>query len=214
MQSSFFDQQLDSPSVYRLPMHDAEVIYIPNWLAAEKATQYYHKLAESLVWRQDTIRLYGKEHLIPRQQCWYGDSGAVYQYSGLDLTPLPWTEELQALKQACESASDAQFNSVLANWYQHGQHSMGMHSDDEPELGAQPTIASLSLGAERNFIFKHKRDKTRHSVLLEHGSLLIMAGMTQDHWQHGLNKTVKPIGGRINLTFRQIVHDHSTTNHR
>ncbi|MGB2427693.1 MAG: alpha-ketoglutarate-dependent dioxygenase AlkB family protein [Alteromonas sp.] len=214
MQSSFFDQQLDAPSTHRLPMQDAEVIYIPNWLTASEATQYYHKLAESLAWRQDTIRLYGKEHKIPRQQCWYGEPEAIYHYSGLDLTPLPWSDELFTLKQACESTSQAHFNSVLANWYQHGQHSMGMHSDDEPELGTQPTIASLSLGAERNFIFKHKHDKSRHSLLLEHGSLLIMRGMTQNYWQHGINKTARDIGGRINLTFRQIVHDHSTANHR
>ena len=214
MQTSLFGTESPSTKPIALPMHDAEVLYFGAWLDPTSADHYYTALAQSLNWRQDTIKLYGKTHLIPRQQAWYGDHLAEYRYSGLTMTPQSWTPELATLKQKIELACQTRFNSVLANWYQHGQHSMGMHSDDEPELGENPVIASLTLGAERPFVFKHKYDKSQQRVTLQHGSLLIMRGTTQHYWQHGINKTAKVIDGRINLTFRWIYDDHSAAHHR
>lgn len=214
MQPSLFEPQPDQSAFVQLPLQDADVRYYPNWIEREKANEYFDSLSNTLVWRQDTIKLYGKEHLIPRLQAWYGDIDAHYAYSGVPLIPLEWTPLLADLKQHCERAAGQVFNSVLANWYRHGQDSMGMHSDDEPQLGRQPSIASVSLGAERQLIFKHKRTKQRVPVLLAHGSLLIMSGQTQHYWQHGINKTAKPIDGRINLTFRRIYHDNSAAHQR
>lgn len=214
MQPDLFEPQPDKNAFTRLSMPDADVRYYPNWIAHSQASDYFTRLCDVLEWRQDTIKLYGKEHLIPRMQAWYGDSDAHYEYSGVPLIPLAWTSELAKLKQSCESTAGVRFNSVLANWYRHGQDSMGMHSDDEPQLGKEPIIASVSLGAERSLIFKHKLTKQRVPVLLQHGSLLLMSGQTQNNWQHGINKTAKHIEGRINLTFRRIYHDNSTADQR
>ena len=214
MQTSLFEPQQTAHSFIQLPMQDADVRYYPHWLTCSEADNYFNELVASLDWRQDTIKLYGKEHLIPRLQAWYGDPKAQYEYSGLPLEPLPWTSALKELKKRCETTSDTRFNSVLANWYRHGQDSMGMHSDDEPQLGSKPIIGSVSLGGERTLVFKHKQTKQRIPIELAHGSLLIMAGMTQDYWQHGINKTAKPISGRINLTFRRIQNDSSATHQR
>ncbi|WP_100643781.1 alpha-ketoglutarate-dependent dioxygenase AlkB family protein [Alteromonas facilis] len=214
MQSSFFDLQSNQLEPMILPMQDATVAYVPGWIASRRADDYYHHLTQSLSWSQDTIKLYGKEHLIPRLQAWYGDPQSTYRYSGMTLAPLPWEPVLDELKVLCSEYCENGFNAVLANWYQHGQHSMGMHSDDEPELGIKPIIASLSFGADRVFIFKHKKTKQQVKVTLTHGSLLIMSGETQRYWQHGINKTAKPIGGRLNLTFRRVSHDHTATNYR
>jgi alkylated DNA repair dioxygenase AlkB len=210
MQTSLFEPKPEQNAFVQLPMQDANVRYFPNWLEQLKAHQYLNILSNTLRWRQDTIKLYGKEHFIPRLQAWYGDDDAFYKYSGLPLAPLEWTPALIELKQCCEGIAGQRFNSVLANWYRDGRDSMGMHSDDEPELGQRPTIASVSLGAERQLIFKHKQTKQRVPVPLANGSLLIMSDQTQDYWQHGINKTAKPIDARINLTFRRIQHENST----
>ncbi|WP_100656313.1 alpha-ketoglutarate-dependent dioxygenase AlkB family protein [Alteromonas flava] len=214
MQSSLFDQVHHTAEQIDLALPDATITYIPQWLSAQEAERCYQSLVSEITWSQDTIKLYGKTHLIPRLQAWVGDKQASYQYSGIQLTPLPWTPTLTLLKQKCEQTCATEFNSVLANWYQHGQHSMGMHSDDEPELGAMPTIASVSLGAERTLTFKHKRNGEQHRLQLAHGSLLIMAGSTQRYWQHGINKTARPTQGRINLTYRWIHNASTTTDHR
>lgn len=205
MQFSFFDDDRNEPPApQKLPLHGADVVYYPRWLNAEHATAYYDTLASSLSWAQDTIKLFGKPVKIPRLQAWYGDITTAYAYSGLTMIPKTWTPELQALREYCEQTAGCAFNSVLANWYRHGQDSMGMHADDEPELGAQPVIASVTLGEARPFIFKHKRTKASHRISLEHGSLLLMRGDTQRHYLHGINKTTRDISGRINLTFRYI----------
>jgi alkylated DNA repair dioxygenase AlkB len=146
--------------------------------------------------------------LQPRLTAWYGDATARYSYSGLDLTPQPWTPALLALRTQVEQATGVTFNSVLLNLYRTGQDSMGWHADDEPELGPEPVIASISLGATRRF-----RLRPRHSQQLPHaplgldlpsGSLLVMRGTTQQHWQHAVPKTARPVGPRLNLTFRTI----------
>ena len=149
--------------------------------------------------------MFGKPVLIPRLSAWYGNEGASYTYSGLTLQPNAWTDELLSIKQKIETISGATFNSVLLNFYRHGQDSMGWHADDEPELGKMPTIASLSLGAERRFLLRAKNNHhQKHEIPLNNGSLLVMSGNTQHYWQHAIPKTRLPTKPRINLTFRQI----------
>jgi len=163
------------------------------------------RLVAEADWRQDAIRLYGRELLQPRLHAWYGEPEAVYTYSGLRNVPLPWTPLLAELRDIVEGAAAARFNSVLLNLYRDGRDSMGMHSDNEPELGPQPVIASLSLGATRTFILRHRREKGLKPVRvpLGDGDLLIMRGDTQANWAHGINKQAQA-GARLNLTFRQV----------
>jgi alkylated DNA repair dioxygenase AlkB len=203
-QQGLFDDGVDDTPVV-LPMQDADVSFYPHFLAAQQADFYFARLMDSLSWQQEKITLYGNEVAIPRLQAWYGEPEAVYQYSGLRMSPITWTAELRELKALCEVACGQQFNSVLANLYRNGQDSIGSHADDEAELGENPCIASLSLGQSRNFDFRHKLRGEKLRVSLDHGSLLVMQGSTQDHWQHAIAKSKKPMDKRINLTFRRIM---------
>lgn len=187
-----------------LPMQDAHVEYYPNWLTHQHANDLLHYFKEQLAWQQPSIQLYGKMHKIPRLQAWYGDPNTEYEYSKLKMTPLAWDKRLEKMKQACEQTCQHRFNSVLANMYRNGNDSMGMHADNEAELGSTPVIASVSLGQARRFSFKHVQNKETQRVLLEHGSLLIMKGHTQQHWQHGINKSRTQNGLRLNFTFRSV----------
>lgn len=163
-------------------------------------------LRAQLPWTVHRIRMFGREIPSPRLSCWIGDADARYRYSGTQFEPQPWTQALQALRLRLNTRLDAAFNSVLANCYRDGRDSMGWHSDDEPELGSQPLIASLSLGATRRFLLRRRDDHSiRLAIELEAGSLLLMAGDTQRYWQHALPRTARPVGERINLTFRQIL---------
>jgi alkylated DNA repair dioxygenase AlkB len=166
----------------------------------------FAQLRDDTAWQQETILLWGKRIPQPRLTAWVGDADAAYTYSGLHLEPQPWPPLLTALRERVQAASGAAFNSVLLNLYRDGRDSMGLHSDDEPELGLRPVIASLSLGAEREILFRHKtrRDLKLLRLPLPSGSLLIMRGDTQRDWKHGIEKTRQPCGPRINLTFRQI----------
>lgn len=175
----------------------------PHFLQPDEADLFFAKLRTTLPWQQERINLFGKSVLQPRLQTWHGD--ATYTYSGLTMSPHPWTPELVSLKKRCETIADVTFNSVLANLYRDGQDSMGWHQDNEPELGRNPVIASLNLGDSRRFILRNLHCKTQIEYQLSHGSLLIMAGETQHHWRHGVPKTSKPKGERINLTFRQVL---------
>lgn len=204
-QALFAEQSQGHGECIAVPMADADVVYYPDFYHADQADHYFNLLQHELAWRQERIVIYGKEHWVPRLQAWYGDAEATYHYSSLTLQPLAWTKTLLALKTQCELFSGQTFNSVLANYYRDGQDSMGMHSDDEAELGPRPIIASLSFGQTRVLNFQHKKAKTRHKLPLNHGSLLIMAGATQQNWQHGIAKLKRPTGGRINLTFRRIL---------
>ena len=164
------------------------------------------RLVREINWRQESITLFGKRHLQPRLSAWYGNPGARYRYSGLNNTPLPWTADLQYLRQKVQTTCDHQFNSVLLNYYRDGSDAMGMHADDEPELGVEPLIASLSLGAPRRMRFVHRRrEHPPMNLVLEPGSLLVMSGPTQVNWKHGINRTRRPCGPRVNLTFRRIL---------
>ncbi len=189
-----------------------DLIYIADFYDLIKSEHFFKVLHDELAWRQETIRLFGKSILIPRKQAWYGDKEAHYKYSGLALIPLPWTDTLRTIKSDLESILPAPFNCVLANLYRDGQDSMGWHSDNEKQLGDKPIIASLSLGQERKFSIKHKISGEKIDLILQSGSLLIMLGNLQEHWQHSIPKTKKIIDSRINLTFRTITgtpHDHS-----
>jgi alkylated DNA repair dioxygenase AlkB len=203
MQQSLFESQYDNTPI-QLNMPDANLKYFPNFIQSAEAASIMQALQQTLHWRQEQITLYGKTFDVPRLQAWYGDENASYQYSNLNMQPLPWNPILLELKQKCEYASNNRFNSVLANLYRHGQDSMGRHADDEPELGRQPVIASLSFGEERNLDFYHNDTKNKVRLPLNNGSLLIMSGETQKFWQHSLAKTKKTLAVRINLTFRYI----------
>jgi alkylated DNA repair dioxygenase AlkB len=179
------------------------IYYDPNFLSNLEAERYFSNLRSTLPWQQERITMFGRSVLQPRLQAWHGD--VAYTYSGLTMSPHPWTPDLNELKARCEAIANVQFNSVLANLYRHGQDSMGWHQDNEPELGRNPVIASVNLGETRRFLLRNLHCKTQLEYELSHGALLIMAGELQHHWKHALPKTAKPKGERINLTFRHIV---------
>jgi alkylated DNA repair dioxygenase AlkB len=192
----------DAATLLPLPLEDADLAWLPQLPFPLSNAEVLARLVDETAWRADTIVVYGKRHLQPRLSAWYGE--ASYTYSGLTLPPLPMTPLLEQLRRSVEAVTGHRYNSVLLNYYRNGQDSMGLHSDDEPELGPQPAIASLSFGATRRFVFRHKSKALRHAIDLSDGSVLLMRGSTQHHWLHGINKTAKPTGARLNLTFRFI----------
>jgi alkylated DNA repair dioxygenase AlkB len=159
-------------------------------------------LRRDIAWRQDEATVMGRRIPIPRLQAWHGDG--QYVYSGIRLEPSPWTPDLLILKGVAEDIAGESFNSVLINLYRDGRDSVAWHADDEPSLGRDPVIASLSLGAVRRFQLQHKTTGLRIDLDLPHGSCLVMAGPTQHHWRHQIPKTRRPVDPRINLTFRRI----------
>ena len=191
----------------RLPLPGAELSLWPHWLDGAQADALLEALLATVPWETHRIRICGCEVDSPRLSCWMGDADATYVYSRTRFEPHPWTPALTALRAQIEAACGARFNSVLANLYRSGLDSMGWHSDDEPELGRHPVIASLSLGAVRRFRLKPRRQENAGDVCameLGHGSLLRMAGDTQRLYLHSLPKTSASIGPRINLTFRWV----------
>lgn len=162
------------------------------------------QLIEGLAWAQQQIVVFNRLHNEPRLSAWYGDPNCSYTYSGITLIPKPWVEPLLTIKKACEELSGAIFNSVLANLYRDGNDSMGWHADNEPELGPNPTIASVSFGAERRFDLRHRISNEKVQIVLPHGSILVISGETQSHWMHSIAKTKKVRKPRVNLTYRLI----------
>lgn len=164
------------------------------------------KLIDETKWRQEDVRVYGKVYQQPRLVALYADKGMRYDYSGLTLHPLPWTDLLREIRRRVEDCTDATFNAVFLNLYRDHNDSMGFHSDDEKELGKNPVIASVTFGATRTFILKHKFKKELPPVKipLEAGTVLLMRGATQHNWKHGINKQKTPCGPRVNLTFRTL----------
>jgi alkylated DNA repair dioxygenase AlkB len=195
--------QNSDPIALQLP--DADLLLYEN-VGFQRAGLLV-QLVEETQWRSDEITLYGKTHQQPRLVAWHGDEGASYSYSGVRHQPQPWSDTLQRMRERVESVCGYPFNSVLLNYYRDQNDSMGLHADDEPELGREPVIASLSLGEERKLYFKHKyrRDLKAFNVPLPSGSLLIMKGATQRNWKHGMRKLKRPCGPRLNLTFRTIL---------
>ncbi|PZW64610.1 alkylated DNA repair dioxygenase AlkB [Pseudomonas sp. URMO17WK12:I1] len=188
-----------------LQLPDAELTYQPGWLDRATADDWLQRLVEQTPWQQPEVVLFGRQLPVPRLVAWYGDSEARYRYSGMTHQPLPWTPLLAEIRQRLVDSLGQPLNGVLLNYYRDGQDSMGWHSDDERELGAEPLVASLSLGGERRFDLRRKGGtRIEHSLQLAHGSLLVMGGQTQHHWQHQVAKTRKPCAPRLNLTFRLI----------
>ncbi|MBF2718937.1 alpha-ketoglutarate-dependent dioxygenase AlkB [Psychrobacter sp. NG254] len=176
----------------------------------DDANTLYNTLLTDLPWQSDIVTLFGQTHVTTRQIVWMGDTEADYQYSGHVRQTVPWSSAVFHVKQYIEQALAkigviAHFNTCLLNYYPSGSDGMGYHADDEKELGAQPVIASLSLGATRKFVFKHKKTQDKVELYLESGQLVVMHGDTQTFWKHTITKTKKVPEGRISLTFRQMV---------
>lgn len=193
------------PTTIALPMPDADVRYTAGWLAAHDGDALLQAVLAEVPWEIHRIRMFGREVASPRLSCWIGDPGATYTYSRSRFEPRPWTPALAGLRERLARELDVRFNSVLANRYRDGADAMGWHSDDEPELGPEPVIASVSLGAPRRFAFRPRGEGGRVDLVLEHGSLLVMAGRTQHAWRHAIPRTRRPLGERVNLTFRAIL---------
>jgi alkylated DNA repair dioxygenase AlkB len=186
-----------------IPIDDGELALLAQLPLPWANAEVFARLAGETAWRAETVTVYGKRYLQPRLTAWHGE--ASYTYSGLTLAPLPFTPLLQAIRAAAEAATGHRYNSVLLNYYRDGRDSMGMHADDEPELGPEPAIASVSFGATRAFVLRHRRTGRTVKLDLTDGSLLFMGGTLQRHWLHGINKTARALGPRVNLTFRRIV---------
>jgi alkylated DNA repair dioxygenase AlkB len=196
----------EQPSRESLQMPDADVTMFRAFFSHTESDKFFYALLNEVTWKQEKIKLYGKEVDIPRLTAWYGDSGKSYSYSGISMMPAPWTAALLEIKKHVDREARVRFNSVLLSLYRSGQDSLSWHQDDEPELGDDPVIASVSFGATRSFQFKHKARKELHKVSIDltHGSLLIMKGPTQRYWVHQVPKAPRSVGPRINLTFRVI----------
>ena len=211
-----------------ISLKNAELLFVESFFENEEADYFQKELTENIDWQQGEISMFGKKVLEPRLTAWYGDEGKVYSYSGKTQIPLPWNTTLLSIKNRIEQLTSTSchaplaetnslkimennlvinnFNSVLLNFYRNGIDSMGFHSDDEKELGLNPTIASVNFGESRRFIFRRKDDKNeKFELLLTHGSLLIMSGEMQHYWQHAIPKEPKKTRTRINLTFRWIL---------
>jgi alkylated DNA repair dioxygenase AlkB len=190
-----------------IPLPDADLLFDAHFLDEAEAAAAFTTLRTSIPWETHRIRLFGRGIDSPRLSAWIGDPGAAYRYSGVRFEPHPWPPALAALRERVAAAAGTRFDSVLANLYRNGADYMGWHSDDERDLGPQPVIASLSLGAPRRFRLKHRRDPDRTLALeLTPGSLLLMRGDTQRNYRHALPKSVRAMGERVNLTFRWIRH--------
>ena len=184
---------------------DAEVFLYPSLLSNEEADQLFDTLKKSIIWEKHKIKLYGEVHDVPRLTAWYGDPNKSYEYSGIKLKTRLWNAALLKIRGKIETISKTKYNSVLLNLYRSGSDSVLWHSDDEPELGKNPVIGSLSLGETREFQMKHKYDRDlKQKILLQHGSFLLMKGKTQHNWLHQIPKRKNLKGERINLTFRTI----------
>ncbi|WP_116473766.1 alpha-ketoglutarate-dependent dioxygenase AlkB family protein [Zobellella maritima] len=186
-----------------LSLPQGRLLWCPT-LFRDEADSWFGRLETEVPWQQHRLRLFGKIHDEPRLSCWMGE--LPYRYSGQLRQPVPWTPTVQAIRERVIDICRQEFNGVLLNLYRHGRDSMGWHADDEPELGQNPVIASVSLGATRRFLLRHRHSDQRRVLELGHGSLLVMAGEMQHHWQHALPKTTSATGRRINLTFRTVIH--------
>jgi alkylated DNA repair dioxygenase AlkB len=212
-----FAHDVFEPILKAIPLPGAELRYASAWLPPNEADALFAALHAEIAWETHRIRMFGREIDSPRRSCWIGDPGTAYTYSRTRFEPRPWPPALGPIRRKLAKALGVEFDSVLANLYRDGRDSMGWHSDDEPELGPEPVIASLSLGATRRFVFKAKSQTKpdamvplpvateRLALELSQGSLLVMSGQTQARYLHALPATAKPVGARINLTFRRIV---------
>jgi alkylated DNA repair dioxygenase AlkB len=185
---------------------DGVVRYFGHIMPKQDANRYYTELFENIDWKNDEAVIFGRRIVTKRKVAWYGDTDFEYTYSNTTKLAIPWTPALLELKMLTETLTGETYNSCLLNLYHSGEEGMAWHSDGEKDLMKDGTIASLSFGAERKFLFKHKESKERISILLQHGSLLTMEGITQTHWMHRLPPTTTVKTPRVNLTFRTIVN--------
>ena len=183
---------------------DGIAIYTDSLIPAEKSEFFLLQLSKNIQWKNDESVIFGKHYITRRKTAWYGDRPFNYTYSKIKRTALPWTDELLEIKHIVENNESTKFNSCLLNLYHDGDDGMGWHSDNEKELKKNSVIASVSLGAERKFSFKHKKNKENTDLILGNGSLLVMKEQIQTHWMHQLPKSKKISEPRINLTFRTI----------
>ncbi|MGI9291783.1 MAG: alpha-ketoglutarate-dependent dioxygenase AlkB family protein [Gammaproteobacteria bacterium] len=199
-----------APAVKKIFKDCIDISLQPDFLSADQAAACLHILLQEIDWRHDSVRVFGRSHPIPRRHQWYADEGLMYRWSGITLQPLSWFPALNELRSQVSAAAGCDFNSVLCNLYRDGNDSMGWHADDEPELGEQPVIASLSLGAARDFQLRRKGQEQKQrrvarTFTLTPGSLLLMQGNSQRDWLHALPKRKRVSEPRINLTFRRIL---------
>ena len=199
--------ELEPDSNINLLPKDGTVNYYGSLFDSKEAHLFYSKLLENIAWKNDEAIIFGKKIITKRKVAWYGDKPYSYTYSKTTKSALPWTTELQILKQRIEDKTGELFNSCLLNLYHDGSEGMSWHSDAEKDLKKNGAIASISLGAERRFLFKHKITNEKVELFLENGSLLVMKGKTQENWLHRLPTTKKILTPRINLTFRMIKED-------
>lgn len=185
-------------------IENGEYIFYPSFFSKSESDILLKGLRNNIVWKQESMNMYGKKIDFPRLTAWYGNNDKPYSFSGITLQPLPWTSEILTIKNKIEPIAKTVFNSVLLNLYRDGNDSISWHTDAEKELGINPIIASVNFGATRKFQLRHIKTKEKIEIELTHGSLLIMQGELQHFWQHQVPKTSKPVGERINLTFRVI----------
>jgi len=198
---NLFDKE---PIFLNLP--DAEFIYYPNFFSKEKADLFLETLSKEIAWQQDDITIFGKKIAQPRLTALYGNEGKSYGYSNIVMQPHPFNSALTFIKEEIESTINEHFTTVLLNFYRNEKDSNGWHADNEKELGRDPVIASVSFGETRMFQIKHNTKKEfKQSILLEHGSLMVMKNGAQVHYKHQIPKATKPKNPRINLTFRKIL---------
>ena len=199
MQNSLFGNN------HNLLPYKGEAFLYPHFFTKEECSAYFKELQTTIEWKQEPIKIFGQQVMQPRLTAWYGDNHKPYTYSGITMQPVSWTPTLMAIKRKIEAVAKVEFTSALLNLYRNGKDSMGWHRDNEKELGNNPVIASVSFGASRIFKLRLYENKTvSKSIELSDGSFLLMSGETQHYWEHQIAKTNKPVGPRINITFRVI----------
>lgn len=206
----WYEPSGEPPATNAILPFDGSAVLHASFIEAPTADDLMARLLDEVPWMSHDLILFGRKVTEPRLSAWVADEGVSYAYSGVERPPQPWTPTLTELRRLCQSSLGVRFNSVLANLYRSGDDAMGWHADDEPELGNEPVIASLSFGAERRFDFRHRFTGETCSVVLPHGSLLVMAGRTQSHWVHRVARSKRVTGPRINLTFRFVQRRRST----
>ncbi len=192
-------------SAVKISMPDSDVVHYPSLFSPAEADSLFAQLQQQVTWQQEKINLFGQTHDLPRLTAWYGDPAKKYIYSGITVHSLEWISPLLEIKRRIEGVSKCSFNSVLLNRYRNGSDSVSWHADDERELGQYPVIGSVSIGEARPFQMKHKSLEEKRQIILEHGSYLLMKGITQQYWLHQIPKSKRAMGERINLTFRKII---------
>lgn len=202
MQNTLFPNEKSSQIIGT----DGDVIYYPSIFSQQESDQIMLDLINNIEWKQEPIWMFGKKIMQPRLTALYGDPNVAYGYSGIIMSVYPWNELLKDIKSKVEALSNTKFTHVLLNYYRNGQDSMGWHRDNEKNLGQNPTIASVSFGISREFqLRKYETKKDKKSILLTHGSVLMMQGETQHYWEHQIPKSKKINNPRINLTFRKVL---------